>query len=104
MNAVELLHAAAAVLLSVAAVLVLIRLVRGPAIVDRMVASDLLLTIVVLALVAEMTVGAHTRSLPLVLAISGTAVLGGIAVARYVSKQDRRPEGSAPRGRAGREG
>ncbi len=89
MTVVSVLHAATGILLAVAAVLVLIRLLRGPAIVDRMVASDLLVTIVVLALVAEMTIGHHLRSLPLVLAVSGTAVLGAIAVARYISKQDR---------------
>ncbi|WP_210480726.1 monovalent cation/H+ antiporter complex subunit F [Naasia sp. SYSU D00948] len=105
MSVVDVLHAATGILLAAAALLVLLRLVRGPAIVDRMVASDLLLTVVVLALVADMAIGGHTRSLPLVLALAGTAVLGAIAVARYVSKHDRRPEESAApaRGPAGRE-
>ncbi len=92
MSLLDVLHAATGVLLAVAAALVLIRLVRGPTIVDRMIASDLVLTIVLLALVAEMTINGHTRSLPLLIALAGTAVLGAIAVARYISKHDDRAE------------
>jgi multicomponent Na+:H+ antiporter subunit F len=93
MTLVDVLNVATGVLLAVAAGLVVIRIVRGPTIIDRMLASDVLVTLVLLALVADMVIGGHTRSLPLLLALSGTAVLGSIAVARYVSKHDRRTEG-----------
>lgn len=94
MNLVTLLHVAAGVLLSVAGLLVLYRIVRGPTILDRMIASDVLLTTLVLVLAAEMVVDRHTRTLPMVLVLTGTAVFGSIAVARYVSKHDRAPESS----------
>jgi multicomponent Na+:H+ antiporter subunit F len=92
----DALHLAAGVLLAGAAFLVLLRMVRGPTIIDRMIASDVLVTLVLLALTADMVIGHHTRSLPLLLALSGTAVLGSVAVARYVSKHDRRADGQHP--------
>lgn len=79
----------AGVLFSVAALLALYRLVRGPSILDRMIASDVLLTTIILVLGAEMTVNQHTRSVPVMLVIAAIAVFSSIAVARYVSKQDR---------------
>ncbi len=72
MTLVDSLHLAAGVLLAVAAGLVLVRMLRGPTIIDRMIASDVLVTLVLLAVVADMVIGHHTRSLPLLLALSGT--------------------------------
>lgn len=102
MTLVDSLHLGAGVLLAVAAGLVLVRMLRGPTIIDRMIASDVLVTLVLLAVVADMVIGHHTRSLPLLLALSGTGVLGAIAVARYVSKHDRRAEGHPLKQRADR--
>jgi multicomponent Na+:H+ antiporter subunit F len=89
MTLVDILNAISGVLFAASAGLVLIRIVRGPSIIDRMVGSDVLVTLVLLALIADMVVNHHTRSIPLLLALSGTAVFGSIAVARYVSKHDR---------------
>lgn len=89
MNVVEILHIAVGVLLSLAALLVLYRIVRGPTILDRMIASDVMLTTLILVLGTEMALNHHTRTLPVVLVLAGTAVFGSIAVARYVSKHDR---------------
>lgn len=83
------LHIATGVVLSLGAVLVLYRIVRGPTILDRMIASDVMVTTVMLVLCVEMVIDGHTRTLPVVLVLAGTAVFGSIAVARYVSKQDR---------------
>jgi len=87
MNLVAILHITAGVLLGLGAILVLYRLVRGPTILDRMIASDVLLTTVNLVLCVEMVIGRHTRTLPVVLVLAGTAVFGSIVVARYVSRQ-----------------
>lgn len=78
----------AAVLLGAAAVLALVRIVRGPTILDRMIASDVLYTVLLLALGAEMVIDEHTRTVPIMLVIAATATLSTIAVARYVSQQD----------------
>lgn len=86
MNVVYLI---AGLLFAVAALLALIRLVAGPTILDRMIASDVLLTILLLVVGAEMVINGHTRTIPLMLVLAGTAAFTTIAVARYVSKQDR---------------
>jgi multicomponent Na+:H+ antiporter subunit F len=102
MTFVELLHIVAAVLLGAASLLILFRILRGPSILDRMIASDVLISAAVLVLGVEMVLNHHTRTLPVILALSGTALLGSIAVARYVSKQDRvevvDPDGTDPLG------
>lgn len=79
---------------ALAALLALYRVVVGPAILDRMIASDVLLTTLILVVGMEMVVNGHTRSIPLMVVLAGTAVFGTIAVARYVSRQDRQTPGA----------
>lgn len=64
------------------------RIVAGPSILDRMIASDMLLTTLICAIGADMVVNHHTRTLPVMIVLALTAVLGSITVARYVSRQD----------------
>lgn len=85
---IPMLHIAVVALLSVGAMLTLYRLVRGPTILDRMIASDVLLTTLMLAVGADMVINSHTRTVPVLLALAATAIFASIAVARYVSKQD----------------
>lgn len=82
----------AGVLFSAGAALALFRIVRGPSILDRMIASDVLLTTLILVVGAEMVVNGHTRSIPIMLVLAAIAAFATIAVARYVSKQDRKNE------------
>lgn len=72
----------------IAAVLTIYRIVRGPSILDRAVASDVLLTEVMCVLGAEMAINHHTRSLPVLLIIAAVGVFGSISVARYVARRD----------------
>ena len=76
------------VVFGVAAILTLIRIVRGPSILDRAVASDVLLTEVMCVLGAEMAINGHTRSIPVLLIIAAVGVFGSISVARYVARRD----------------
>jgi len=64
------------------------RIVAGPSILDRMIASDMLLTTLICVVGADMVINDHTRTLPVMIVLALTAVLGSITVARYVSKQD----------------
>lgn len=80
--------AVTAVLFTAAALLSVYRIVRGPSILDRMIASDVLLTTLMLVVGAEMVYNGHTRTIPVMLVLSATAVFATIAVARYVSRQD----------------
>lgn len=79
---------------TIGAVLSLVRMIKGPTIVDRMVASDTLLTIVICVLGAEMVLNGHTTLLPLMLALAMTAFIASVTVARYVSRQERRESDS----------
>lgn len=76
------------VVFGVAAILTVVRIVRGPSILDRAVASDVLLTEVMCVLGAEMAINGHTRSIPVMLIIAAIGVFGSIAVARFVARRD----------------
>ena len=63
------------VVFAIAGVLTLWRIIVGPSILDRAVASDVLLTLVMCALGADMVINHHTRSLPALLIIAAVGVL-----------------------------
>ncbi|CAH0211374.1 MULTISPECIES: monovalent cation/H+ antiporter complex subunit F [unclassified Microbacterium] len=84
----NVLMTAIIVIFSIAAVLTVIRIIRGPSILDRAVASDVLLTEVMCVIGAEMAINGHTRSIPVLLIIAAVGVFGSIAVARYVARRD----------------
>jgi multicomponent Na+:H+ antiporter subunit F len=77
------------VLLSIGALLALVRVVRGPSILDRMIASDVLLTTLLLAVGSEMVYSGHTRTLPVLLVLATTAIFATVTVARYVAWRER---------------
>lgn len=76
------------VVFGVSALLTLWRIVVGPSILDRAVASDVLLTLVMCVLGAEMTINQHTRTLPVLLIIAAVGVFGSISIARFVARKD----------------
>lgn len=84
----DLLLNAIYVIFGIAAFLTVIRIIRGPSILDRAVASDVLLTEVMCVLGAEMAINQHTRTLPVLLIIAAVGVFGSIAVARFVARRD----------------
>ncbi|MBG6056194.1 multicomponent Na+:H+ antiporter subunit F [Salinibacterium sp. CAN_S4] len=85
----NILYIAATILFVGAGLLALFRIVRGPSILDRMIASDVLLTTLMLVVGADMVINGHTRSIPVMLVLSVIAIFATVSVARYVSKQDR---------------
>ncbi|MET2011288.1 monovalent cation/H+ antiporter complex subunit F [Microbacterium chocolatum] len=72
----------------IAALLILWRVIVGPSILDRAVASDVLLTLVLCVIGADMAINHHTRSLPVMLIIAAVGVFGSIAIARFVARKD----------------
>lgn len=78
---------AVGLLLAAAAAMALYRIARGPSILDRMIASDMLLTTIICAMGAEMAYNGHTRNLTAMLVLAATAFLGAVVVARYVSRR-----------------
>ena len=71
-----------------AALLIVWRIIIGPSILDRAVASDVLLTLVMCVLGAEMAINHHTRTLPVLLVIAALGVFGSITIARFVARRD----------------
>lgn len=76
------------VVFAVAGLLTLWRIIVGPSILDRAVASDVLLTLVVCVLGAEMAINHHTRTLPLLLIVAAVGVFASISIARFVARRD----------------
>ena len=76
------------IVFGIAAILTVVRIAIGPSILDRAVASDVLLTEVICVLGAEMAINHHTRTLPVLLIVAAVGVFGSISVARYVARRD----------------
>lgn len=76
------------IVFAIAALLTVWRIISGPSILDRAVASDVLLTLVLCVLGAEMAVNHHTRTLPIMLIIAAVGVFGSISIARFVARRD----------------
>ncbi|GAA1909851.1 hypothetical protein GCM10009688_13210 [Arthrobacter gandavensis] len=76
------------VMLAVAAAGAIFRIIRGPSILDRVLAADVLLAIVGGALIVDMVVYRNLDFLALVIAISLIGFIGSVTVARFVT--DRR--------------
>jgi len=64
------------------------RIVRGPSVLDRVIASDVLVATVICALGAEMALNRHTDNLPVLLVLALFAVLGSLSVARFLPAKD----------------
>lgn len=79
-----------AVVLSLAAAGAIIRIARGPSLLDRVLASDVLLAILGAALAIDMAVNRHLNNLMLLVALSIIGFIGSVTVARFVA--DRRRE------------
>jgi multicomponent Na+:H+ antiporter subunit F len=75
--------------LALAAVLALVRLARGPSLLDRLLAIDVLLAVVCAGLIVDMAIGGHMNNLTLVVVICLVGFIGSVAVARFVT--DGRP-------------
>ena len=75
-------------LFGAAAILTVWRIIIGPSILDRAVASDVLLTLVACVLAAEMAINHHTRTLTVLLIIAAVGAFGSIAIARFVARRD----------------
>jgi len=83
-----------AVIFSLAAAGAIVRIARGPSLLDRVLASDVLLAILAGALCIDMAVNRHLNNLMLVVAISVIGFIGSVTVARFVA--DRREQPNEP--------
>lgn len=79
--------------LGVTSIFALWRILRGPGILDRMIASDVLLTTVLLLAGVDMVFGGHEELIVLMIAISATGTFATIVVARFVRSKEARERG-----------
>lgn len=82
------------VVLGLAGLLTLVRIVRGPSVLDRAIASEVMITVLVCALGAEAALARHTTTLPILVSLSLLGFVGSVAVVRFVPT-DMDPRGAA---------
>ncbi|MEV0729086.1 MULTISPECIES: monovalent cation/H+ antiporter complex subunit F [Polymorphospora] len=75
-------------LLSTAAVLAIVRIVRGPTLLDRVVATDVLLAVLVGAIGAEAAFNRHATTLPILVVLSILGFVGSVSVVRFAARDD----------------
>lgn len=82
-------------ILFLSALLTLVRIIRGPSVLDRVIASDVMVSIIVCVLAVEAIVTDHSSTLPILISLSLMGFVGSVAVARFVAR-DRDTEDIAP--------
>ncbi|MBT2546940.1 monovalent cation/H+ antiporter complex subunit F [Arthrobacter sp. ISL-65] len=90
----ELVLSVTAVALAFAAAGAIIRIARGPSLLDRVLAADVLLAILGAALCIDMAVNRHLNNLMLVVAVSVIGFIGSVTVARFVADRREQPSES----------
>ncbi|MDN5791340.1 MAG: monovalent cation/H+ antiporter complex subunit F [Micrococcales bacterium] len=81
------------VALAIAAALALIRLFRGPTNLDRIIALDVMLVILISGIAMDAAGRRTTTSLPLLLVLGLVSFIGGVAITRFMSHDSDREEG-----------
>ena len=90
----EIVLTATAVILSLAAAGAIVRIAVGPSLLDRVLASDVLLAIIGAALCIDMAVNRHLNNLMLLVALSIIGFIGSVTVARFVADRREQPNES----------
>ncbi len=80
----EVLSTIIIVILGTAGLLTLVRIVRGPSVLDRAIGLEVMVTILVCALGAEAALTRHTTTLPILVSLSLLGFVGSVAVVRFV--------------------
>ena len=78
--------AVTAVVLSLAAAGTVVRIAKGPSLLDRVVATDVLLAIVAAALAVDMAYHGHLNNLILMVIVSLVGFIGSVTVARFATQ------------------
>ncbi len=78
--------------LGLSAILATVRIVRGPTVLDRTVAAEVLVSTLVCALATEAAMNRHSTTLPIVISLSLVGFLASVGVARFMG----RPGGAGP--------
>jgi multicomponent Na+:H+ antiporter subunit F len=85
---VDLVLTVCAGLLGVAALLLIVRISLGPTMLDRVVALDVLVAVLIAALALEAAVRQHTTTLPVLVVLSLLGFVGSVSIARFSPGSD----------------
>ncbi|MDG4792409.1 monovalent cation/H+ antiporter complex subunit F [Micromonospora sp. WMMD1082] len=74
-------------LLSVTALLALARLYRGPSLLDRVIAADMLLATMIGAVGAEAAINRHATTLPVLVVLALLGFVGSVSLVRFAVRE-----------------
>jgi multicomponent Na+:H+ antiporter subunit F len=74
--------------LGLAALLLVLRISLGPTMLDRVVALDVLVAVIICGLALEAAVHRHTTTLPILVVLSLLGFVGSVSVARFSPGSD----------------
>jgi multicomponent Na+:H+ antiporter subunit F len=86
--AVSIMVGIGSILLLAAGALTVVRMSRGPSSLDRVVAADVLVAVVIAGLALEAIINRHTTTLPVMLVLSLLGFAGSVSIARFVADRD----------------
>jgi multicomponent Na+:H+ antiporter subunit F len=75
-------------MLGIAALLLLARISIGPPMLDRVVALDVLVAVVICGLALEAAIHRHTTTLPILVVLSLLGFVGSVSIARFTRGSD----------------
>lgn len=75
-------------LFSITALLALVRLYRGPSLLDRVIAADMLLATMIGAVGAEAAVNRNATSLPVLVVLSLLGFIGSVSLVRFAVREE----------------
>ncbi|SCG68153.1 multisubunit sodium/proton antiporter, MrpF subunit [Micromonospora echinaurantiaca] len=75
-------------LFSITALLALVRLYRGPSLLDRVIAADMLLATMIGAVGAEAAVNRNATSLPVLVVLSLLGFVGSVSLVRFAVREE----------------
>ncbi|MGC5333633.1 monovalent cation/H+ antiporter complex subunit F [Micromonospora sp. DT62] len=75
-------------LLALAVGLTLVRIIRGPSILDRAVGTDVLLAVVVAAIATEAAYSRDATALPVLVVLAILGFVGSVSVARFAARKN----------------
>lgn len=84
------------VMLTVAALLTVARIVRGPTVIDRAIANEVLVATIVCALGVEAATARHDMALPILISLSLLGFLASVSIARFVGRDRDGRRGGSP--------
>jgi multicomponent Na+:H+ antiporter subunit F len=85
-----------AVLLSITGVLCIVRIVRGPTMLDRTVAADVFVAASAGAIGVEAAVGRHGTTLSILVVLALVGFLGSVSIARFAAPDTDRASHDEP--------